>query len=64
MQVRVKPETAEVELEMAVQVDSENYDADDDKAMPKQVCLCFSTHLAITIFGSSGYPIISLLFCL
>lgn len=37
--VRVKPETAEVEVEMSVQVDSENFDADagDDKAMPKQV---------------------------
>ncbi|KAI3768055.1 hypothetical protein L2E82_18486 [Cichorium intybus] len=37
--VRLKPETAEVEVEMSVQVDSENYDreVDDDKAMKKQV---------------------------
>ncbi|GJZ99179.1 DNA-directed RNA polymerase III subunit RPC5 isoform X1 [Tanacetum coccineum] len=37
-QVRVKPGTSEVEVEMSVQVDSENYDdVDGDKALPKQV---------------------------
>ncbi|PWA84253.1 SIN-like family protein [Artemisia annua] len=37
-QVRVKPKTSEVEVEMSVQVDSENYDdVDGDKALPKQV---------------------------
>ncbi|KAK9066897.1 hypothetical protein SSX86_014221 [Deinandra increscens subsp. villosa] len=37
--VRVKPETAEVEMEMSIQAESENFDADfhDEKAMPKQV---------------------------
>ncbi|PWA84254.1 SIN-like family protein [Artemisia annua] len=37
-QVRVKPETSEVEVEMSVQFDSKNYDdVDGDKAMSKQV---------------------------
>ncbi|KAD4888423.1 hypothetical protein R6Q59_034557 [Mikania micrantha] len=37
--VRVKAETAEVEIEMSVLAESENFDTDvdDDKAMPKQV---------------------------
>ncbi|PWA50021.1 proteasome component (PCI) domain-containing protein [Artemisia annua] len=36
-QVSVKPGTSEVEVEMYVQVDSENYDdVDGDKALPKQ----------------------------
>ncbi|KAK9058613.1 hypothetical protein SSX86_023455 [Deinandra increscens subsp. villosa] len=37
--VRVKPETAEVEMEMSIQAESENFDIDvhDEKAMPKQV---------------------------
>ncbi|KAI3785276.1 hypothetical protein L1987_44392 [Smallanthus sonchifolius] len=38
-EVRVKPESAEVEIEMPIQANSENFDTDvdDDKAMPKQV---------------------------
>ncbi|KAL4583471.1 hypothetical protein LXL04_008044 [Taraxacum kok-saghyz] len=37
--VRLKPKTAEVEVELSVQVDSENFDRDvgDEKAMKKQV---------------------------
>ena len=46
MQVRVKPETSEVEVEMSLQVDFENDDdVNGDKALPKQVCLCLNVHV-------------------
>lgn len=41
--MRVKPESAEVEVDLAVDVDSKNYDRDADPRvlMPKQVCFLF-----------------------
>lgn len=37
-QVKVKPRTFEIEVEMYAQIDSENYDdVDGDKALPKQL---------------------------
>lgn len=52
MHVRVKPGTSEVEVEMPVQVNSENYDGvDGDKALPKQVCLCLNVHALRKVIG-------------
>lgn len=48
--VRLKPGTAEVEVEMSVQVNSENFDPDvTDKAMKKQVCLFFNFSIVVKV---------------
>ena len=44
LQVKLNPQTAEVKIDMSVQVGSENFDlnVDRDKTMTNQVCICFS----------------------